>query len=215
MEERFGDTPTAPRSGESVTTKPDRVARKARSEPECRFTSLFHLMNAELLRGCFADLRGDAAAGVDRVTKEEYGRNVEANLTALVDRLHRMAYVPQPVRRVFIPKPGSDKLRPLGIPCLEDKIVQAGLASILRAIYEQDFVDGSYGFRPGRGCHDALRALSRAVEAGNIHYLVEADIKGFLDHSSYCSSFHARSSKRPGWESITKIRNPLRFPRRR
>lgn len=167
---------------ENVETKLLRIAEKARKDPSCKFTSLFHLMNKELLRGCFEGLRKDAASGIDRVTKEEYGRNLETNLAALVERLHRMSYIPQPVRRVYIPKPGSTKQRPLGIPALEDKLVQAGLVRILEAIYEADFIDDSYGYRPARSCHDALRALSLEVEGGAIHYIVEADIKGFFDN---------------------------------
>ena len=167
---------------EMVATKLQRIAEKARRESGCRFTSLFHLMNVEMLRECFRQLRKDAAAGIDKVTKKEYGANLEKNLTALVEKLHRMSYIPLPVRRVYIPKPGSSKERPLGIPALEDKLVQAGLARILSAIYEQDFMDDSYGFRPGRGCHDALRALSDEVEGGRIHYIVDADIKGFFDN---------------------------------
>ena len=167
---------------ESVETKLQRIAEKARKEPDCQFTSLFHLMDKELLRGCFEGLRKDAASGIDRVTKEEYGKDLEANLSGLVERLHRMAYIPQPVRRVYIPKPGSTKQRPLGIPALEDKLVQAGLVRILEAIYEGDFIDDSYGFRPGRGCHDALRTLSIEVEGGSVHVIVEADIKGFFDN---------------------------------
>jgi group II intron reverse transcriptase/maturase len=165
-----------------VETKLQRIAEKARKDPSCKFTSLFHLMNMEFLRGCYEGLRKDAASGIDGVTKEEYGRNLESNLSALVERLHKMSYIPQPVLRVYIPKPGSTKQRPLGIPALEDKLVQAGLVRILEAVYEADFIEDSYGFRPDRGCHDALRALSGEVEGGTIHYIVEADIKGFFDN---------------------------------
>lgn len=171
-----------PRRGEAVETKLQRIAEKALREPEFQFTSLFHLMNEELLRGCFEGLRKDAASGIDRVTKEEYGRNLATNLQGLVSRLHGMSYRPQPVCRVYIPKPGSSKQRPLGIPALEDKVVQAGLVRILEAVYEADFIADSYGFRPGRGCHDALRALSVTVESGGVHYIVEADIRGFFDN---------------------------------
>lgn len=167
---------------ESVETKLQRIAEKARKEPDCQFTSLFHLMDVEFLRGCFEWLRKDAAPGIDKITKEEYGKNLEGNLCKLVERLHSMSYIPQPVRRVYIPKPGSTNQRPLGIPALEDKLVQAGLVRILGAIYEGDFIDDSYGFRPGRGCHDALRKLSMEVESGSIHVIVEADIKGFFDN---------------------------------
>ena len=169
-------------NSESVETKLQRIAEKARKEPVLKFTSLFHLMSKEFLRECFAALRKDAAAGIDQITKEEYGKDLDANLTSLVGRLHRMSYIPQPVRRAYIPKPGSMKQRPLGIPALEDKLVQAGLVRILEAVYEGDFIDDSYGFRPGRGCHDALRTLSLEVEGGKVHYIVEADIKGFFDN---------------------------------
>lgn len=169
-------------NGEMMETKLQRIAEKARKDSGCRFTSLFHLMNVEMLRECFRRLRKDAATGIDKVTKAEYEENLEENLAVLVEKLHRMAYIPQPVRRVYISKPGSDKKRPLGIPALEDKLVQAGLARLLTAIYEQDFIEDSYGFRPGRSCHDALRALSCEVEGGQVHYVVDADIKGFFDN---------------------------------
>lgn len=165
-----------------VTTKLQRIAEKARRDPCCKFTSLFHLMNKDLLRECFAQLRGNAAVGIDQVTKWEYGEKLEENLTLLVKKLHQMSYIPVPVRRVYIPKPGSSKQRPLGIPALEDKLVQAGLSRILAAIYEQDFIEDSYGFRPGRGCHDALRALCLEVETKRVNHIVEADIKGFFDN---------------------------------
>ena len=139
-------------------------------------------MNKELLLECFTQLKGKAASGIDNITKEQYAINLDANLDKLVERLHKMAYKPQPVLRIYIPKAGSQRKRPLGIPTLEDKLVQAGLVRILQAIYEQDFLDDSYGFRPLRSCHDALRALSETVENQPIHYLVEADIKGFFDN---------------------------------
>lgn len=166
----------------SLTTRLQRIAEKASQDKRCQFTSLFHLMNKQLLLECFTQLKENAASGIDNVTKEQYAFNFDANLENLIERLHKMAYRPQPVLRVYIPKPGSQKQRPLGIPALEDKLVQAGLVKILRGIYEQDFVDDSYGFRPARSCHDALRALSQTVEGQPIHYMVEADIKGFFDN---------------------------------
>jgi RNA-directed DNA polymerase len=171
-------------SGEPVETKLHRIAEKARKEPDFKFTSLYHLMNEELLRECFKRLRKDAAAGIDEMTKDMYAENLDANLSNLIDRLQRMAYIPQPVRRAYIPKPGSDKQRPLGIPCCEDKLVEAGLVRILEQVYEQDFINDSYGFRPQRSCHDALKALSETVEHRPISYIVEADIKGFFDNES-------------------------------
>jgi RNA-directed DNA polymerase len=182
MDARCSETLSAPCRGEPVETKLHRIARKARNEPTFKFTSLYHLMDVELLRGCFTRLRGDAAAGIDGTTKAEYAEHLEENLASLVTRLHAMRYIPQPVRRVHIPKPGSAKQRPLGIPALEDKLVQAGLVRILEQIYEQDFIEDSYGFRPGRGCHDALRALSTTVENDGTEWIVEADIKGFFDN---------------------------------
>ncbi|MBN1664338.1 MAG: group II intron reverse transcriptase/maturase [Deltaproteobacteria bacterium] len=182
MVERGEETPSVFRDGETVATKLRRIAEKARKEPRLKFTSLYHLMNEELLRECFKRLRRDAAAGMDKMTKDMYAANLDANLSDLIGRLHRMAYIPQPVRRKYIPKPGSNKQRPLGIPVLEDKLVQSGLVQILEAVYEQDFINDSYGFRPGRSCHSALRALSDTVESKPVNHIVEADIKGFFDH---------------------------------
>ncbi len=170
------------RNEETVETKLRRIATKASKDSSFRFTSLFHLMTEELLLGCYERLRKNAASGIDGMTKETYAINLEKNLRDLVDRLHRMAYIPQPVERIYIPKPGGAEKRPLGLPALEDKIVQAGLVKILQAIYEQDFIDDSYGFRPGRSCHDALRTLSQTVESGQTHHIVEADIKGYFDN---------------------------------
>ena len=181
MVEGCEETPVARRSDEPVATKLHRIAEKARQEPSFRFTNLYYLMNEELLRGCFQGLKENAAAGIDNVTKEEYAENLDTNLANLLVRLHKMAYIPKPVRRTYIPKPGSDKRRPLGITCVEDKLVEAGLARILEAVYEQDFIEDSYGFRPGRSCHQALRALNLTVEKGMVNYIVEADIKNFFN----------------------------------
>jgi RNA-directed DNA polymerase len=182
MVARCEETSAVHGSGEPVVTKLHRIAEKARKEPGFKFTSLYHLMNEELLRGCFMRLRKDAAAGIDKMTKDMYAENLEANLSNLINRLHKMAYIPQAVRRKYIPKPGSAKQRPLGIPCFEDKLVQAGLVRILESVYEQDFIGDSYGFRPSRSCHNALKALSETVENKPINRIVEADIKGFFDN---------------------------------
>jgi len=181
MVARCEETSAVHGNGEPVATKLQRIAEKARQKPLFKFTNLFYLMNDELLRGCFQRLRKDAAAGIDGVTKEEYAKNLDANLANLLERVHRMAYIPQPVRRVYIPKPGSDKLRPLGVTCLEDKLVQSGIGRILEAVYEQDFIGDSYGFRPNRSAHQALRTLNVTVEKGRINVIAEADIKGFYD----------------------------------
>lgn len=170
------------RNEERVETKRQRIAEKACKEPGFKFTSLFHLMKVELLHECFWRLKEDAAAGIDGVIKAEYAENLKENLEQLQQRLHQMKYIPQAVRRVYIPKAGSQKMRPLGIAALEDKLVQSALANILQMIYEQDFIDDSYGFRPQRSCHDALRSLNQTVANEPINHIVEADIRGFFDN---------------------------------
>jgi len=181
MDTRREDTPPARRGGDAVTPQLRRRAERARREANATFTSLYHLMNEDLLRESFQRLRAHAAAGIDHMTKVAYAAHLESHLTDVVGRLHRMAYRPQPVRRVYIPKPGTDRLRPLGMPCLEDKLVQAALVRILEAIYEQDFIEDSYGCRPGRSCHDALRVVTHTMERQPANYIVEADIKSFFD----------------------------------
>jgi group II intron reverse transcriptase/maturase len=126
-----------------------------------------------------------SAPGVDGVTKEEYGERLEGNLQELSDRLGRLGYKPKPVKRVYIPKPGSQKKRPLGLPCFEDKVVQMALTRVLEQIYEQDFIEGSFGYRPGRTQHDALDELGRTIQQKKVSYVVEADIRGFFDHVNH------------------------------
>ena len=157
-----------------------RGVERARREPEGRFHSLAHLMDVPALERAFHRLRGDAAVGVDGLSKEEYGRELEANLEDLHGRLKAKRYRPQPLRRVHIPK-GGGRTRPIGISAVEDKRVQGAVREVLEAVYEQDFLECSYGFRPGRGAHDAIRALNRAVYQGKVSWILEADIESFFD----------------------------------
>ncbi|MDI3547476.1 MAG: RNA-directed polymerase [Halanaerobiales bacterium] len=164
-----------------VITKLLRIARVAKERAKEKFTSLYHLLNEEMFRECHYEMDGKKAAGIDGVTKAEYDENIDENVSNLVKKLKNFSYRPQPALRVYIPK-DNGKMRPLGISAYEDKLVQAGLCRILTAIYEQDFLDFSYGFRPGRSCHDALKHLNRIIEKGKISYVVDADIKGFFDN---------------------------------
>jgi group II intron reverse transcriptase/maturase len=139
-----------------------------------------HLLTEDFLGECFKELERGKAPGVDGVTVKEYGANLEENLKDLVARLKSWRYRPQPVRRVYIPKAGGKK-RPLGIPVVEDKIVQMAIKRILEAIFEVDFMDVSFGFRPKRSCHDALVAVNRAVMTKPVNYVVDMDIEKFFD----------------------------------
>jgi group II intron reverse transcriptase/maturase len=163
-----------------------RIREKARKEPKTRFTSLYHFVTDEgNLHASYRDLKPGKAPGIDGVTKEEYGEDLEANITDLSQRLARMGYRPQPVRRKYIPKPGSEKKRPLGIPCTEDKLVQRAVTRVLEQIYEEEFLDCSYGYRPGRTGHQALDELGRTIQRKKVSYIVEADIRGFFDHVNH------------------------------
>lgn len=165
-----------------METKLARIAEAARMRPEEKFTSLIHLINEEAIKQCHKKMLKNKAAGVDEVTKEEYELNLEYNVRDLIGRMKRQGYKPQAVRRVYIPKLGSDNKRPLGIPAYEDKLVQAALADIFNAIYEQDFLECSFGFRPNRGGHDALMVLDKIVNKKEIKYVVDVDIKRFFEH---------------------------------
>jgi len=157
------------------------IAEKAYRDKHHRFGDLYRWLKPDVLRLCFYRLRKDAASGVDGVTFEQYEKNLEGNLTKLVERLKRKAYRARLVRRKYIPK-GKGKLRPLGIPVLEDKLLQMAATQILLAIYEVDFQPCSYGYRPGLGPHDAVRDLSAALQFGRLNFVVEADIKGYFEH---------------------------------
>ena len=177
---RLMETPSTLRGGATATTGVERIASRARTHPEEPFTALMHYFSVENLRACFESLDGNKALGVDGVTKAQYGQDLEANLEDLHRRLHQMSYRPQPVRQVEIPKEDGT-MRPLGISCTEDKIVQEMARRILEAIYEPVFIETSYGFRPKRSCHDALRQLNNEVMGKSVNWVADIDLAKFFD----------------------------------
>ena len=160
------------------------ISRRAREDSKLQFTSLAHLLNAEFLRECYRSLGKEKAVGIDGKSWRQYGEQLDENLEDLVQRLKAKRYKPLPAKRVYIPK-NNKEYRPLGLPAIEDKIVQKGIARILEAIYEADFMDSSYGFRPGRSCHQALKSLNDTVMFKPVSYVIEADIEGFFDNISH------------------------------
>jgi RNA-directed DNA polymerase len=165
-----------------VATNLKWIGEKARNEAELVFTSLYHhITDVDNLRACYDSLEADKATGVDGVTKQQYGSDLESNLQDLSERLGRMGYRPGAKRRSYIPKAGSAEGRPLGISNFEDKIVEASVKRTVEPIYEAVFEDSSYGYRPGRSQHQCLDALGRTIQRKRINHVVEADIKGFFD----------------------------------
>ena len=158
----------------------DRIRQAARHNKKERFTALLHHINPETLRLAFNALKKDAAPGVDGVTWSDYEVDLERKLEALHDRVHRGTYRPQPSRRVYIPK-ADGRQRPLAVAGVEDKIVQGAVAMVLSEIYEVDFLGFSYGFRPGRGQHDALDALVVGISSRKVNWILDADIRSFFD----------------------------------
>jgi RNA-directed DNA polymerase len=172
--------PRTQRRNEGMPSALDRVREAARRDGKMRFTALFHHVTIDRLRASFLALRRKAAAGVDGVTWEQYAENLEENLQDLHARLQTGAYRAKPSRRVFIPK-ADGRQRPLGIVTLEDKLVQRAVVEVLNAIYEEDFLGFSYGFRPGRSQHDALDALAVGIHRKRVGWVLDADIRGFFD----------------------------------
>lgn len=167
------------RSRGGVTEALGRVRQAARTRQKERFTALLHHVDVDALRDTFHALRRKAAPGADGVTWQDYEADLEPRLVDLHARIHRGAYRPQPSRRVYIPK-ADGRQRPLAIAALEDKIVQGATAMVLNAIYEEDFLGFSYGFRPGRGAHDALDALVVGIGSRSVNWIVDADIRDFF-----------------------------------
>ena len=157
-----------------------KVVERARREPQGRFHSLAHLIDVPALMRAYHRQRASAAVGVDGITKGQYGQDLVGNLEDLHARLKAKTYRHQPIRRVYIPK-GQGKTRPIGISAFEDKLVQDAVREVLEAVYEQEFLDCSYGFRPARSAHDAVRALTQSVYQGEVSWILEADIESFFD----------------------------------
>ncbi|OQY34196.1 MAG: hypothetical protein B6241_05780 [Spirochaetaceae bacterium 4572_59] len=160
------------------------ISGHARRDHDFQFTSLAHLLNKEYLRDCYKSLKRNKAVGIDNVSWEDYGRKLDENLELLELRLKRKKFKPLPARRVYIPKNDTEK-RPLGISALENKIVERGITWILQSIYEEDFLDCSYGFRPKRNAHQALKKLNDLITFQPVNHIVETDIKGFFDNVSH------------------------------
>lgn len=167
-----------------METKLKRIAQISKEQPKTKFTSIYHLINKELLVQCHKELDGNKAVGIDRMTKDMYNANLEENIKDLVTRLKNKAYKPSPALRVYIPK-GNGKMRPLGISIYEDKIVQLALKKLLEAIYEPKFKENMFGFRPNIGCHQAIKYVRKEIMSRRINYIVDADIKGFFDHINH------------------------------
>ena len=164
----------------TVSQALERIRKVAKERKKERFIALFHHISIDLLDEAFYELKENAAAGVDGLTWRDYEQDLERNLEDLHVRVHRGAYRALPSRRVYIPKPDG-RQRPLAVAALEDKIVQRATAAVLNAIYEEDFLGFSYGFRPGRGAHDALDALVVAVQSRKVNFILDADIQSFFD----------------------------------
>ena len=169
---------------ESVSLALERIREAARRDKRARFTALLHHVSVELLRYSALQLKRGAAPGIDGITWEAYEADLESNLRDLHERIHRGGYRAKPSRRQYIPKPDG-RQRPLGIAALEDKIVQRAVAEVLNAIYETDFLGFSYGFRPGRGQHDALDALATGIYRRKVNFIVDADIRSFFDSMNH------------------------------
>lgn len=161
----------------------ERIRQAAKERKKERFTALLHHVSVDMLRAAFGELKRNAAPGVDGLTCCDYETDLERNLEDLHSRVHRGAYRPLPSRRVYIPKPDG-RQRPLAIAALEDKIVQRAVVAVLNAIYEEDFLGFSYGFRLGRGAHDAMDALVVAIGSRKVNFILDADIRSFFDRVS-------------------------------
>lgn len=170
----------------AADTKLSEIAWLSAQNPDQVYYSLMHHINVDSLRACFNQLNGLKAVGIDRISKDDYGKHLGSNLAALMSKMKQMKYQPQPVRQVQIPKEGKPgATRPLGISCFEDKLVQKRIQEILESIYEPIFLPCSYGFRPNRGCHDAIKDLHDYLYANEVETVIDVDLANFfgtIDH---------------------------------
>ena len=189
-----------------MTTKIARISQVAKERPQEVFTSIYHLINFELLKGCYDELDGNKATGLDKITKDIYLMDLDTNLNKLVNKLKTKSYKPSPARKVNIPK-ANGKLRGLAIANFEDKIVQLAVKKLVEAIFEPKFTNNMFGFRPNKSCHDCLKYLNFCIESRNTSFILDADIKGYFDNIN-----HELIMK--GLETHIKDTNLLRLIRR-
>ena len=192
---------------ESVGTKLGYVAERAKREKEATFNNVLHIINEESLKASYQQLRKDSAVGVDGKSWEEYGRKLDESIKGLGERIKKMSYRPQAVKRVYIPKENGTT-RPIGIPAIEDKIVQKAMSWVMEAIYEQDFHEHSYGFRLGKGCHQALKRINELIMNKPINHIIEVDIKGFFDnveHKTVMEYISIRITDNKFWRYLVRF----------
>jgi RNA-directed DNA polymerase len=195
----------------NLSTKRQWIAELARKQPKKVLSLLHHVIDLEWMHEAYRLTRKDGAAGIDGASGWDYEANLKANLSDLLDRIKSGRYRAPPVRRSYIPKADGSK-RPLGIPTFEDKVAQRAIVMVLEAVYEQDFLPCSYGFRPRRSAHDALCKLHGVMSWRGQHWVLDVDIRKYLDRASYYPLVHGFRSKSSGCLVITLMRNPFCLP---
>ena len=196
-----------------MSTQLVQIAKKARLDRKVRFTSLAHLLTPEFLKVTWKTINRQGAGGIDGESIEQFKSELEQRVQEICVQLRAGAYRAPPVRRVEIPKgPGKTGTRPLGIPTVADRLLQKAVARILEAVFEADFCDVSYGYRPGRSPHHALRVLREQIRMGCVNHVFEADIRGYLERASHYTRVVDCASKRSGRAAGTCILMPLARP---
>jgi RNA-directed DNA polymerase len=198
---------------EYVCTIQQRIAELARERPHECFTALNHYLTVDWLKAAYERVKPDSAPGVDGQSWSDYGKHLEENLRGLLQRVKSGSYFAPPVKRVHIPKGDGKETRGIGMPTIEDKLLQRAIAMLLEPIFEQDFKCFSYGFRPGRSAHQALACIWNQCTHQGIQWILEVDIRKYLDPYSYYTFAAEGWSKSCGWLSKTRMRRPFCLPR--